>query len=356
MVKDRRKRERASKAKRRAKRLSIKYEPLGLIRASLKENTRKRYAAEWRSYEQWYERVGKGQKEKRFLEDREVIGLYVVDLYSRGESRSKAEKFLSAASILGRYNLSLGWKALRGWKKLEPSISREPVPEHVVWGMAVNLRKIGKWKEALMVLLCYDCYLRVGEVLNLRWEDVILKGDVELEGCEQEVKGALVLAECKTGKDQVVTIREDLIMEILQSWREGKDPRERVFPNTSYDSLRGDFMRIQKEMGMEGVFTLHGLRHGGAVRDFLRGRGELYIQLRGRWKCKKTMRGYLQVGRSQLLRRKIPVKLREELKRIEKHKRTYLRVNAWKAIGREDQTMDRCRQNSLSLLKVWLRA
>ena len=87
--------------------------------------------------------------------------------------------------------------SLQGWMKLQPAKSYPPLTWDLVAVIAVQMVRAGYLRCAIGVLLAFDCFLRVGELVNLRVGDVSDSGDVRTGS---EYRGiALRLRKTKTG-------------------------------------------------------------------------------------------------------------------------------------------------------------
>jgi len=61
---------------------------------------------------------------------------------------------------------------LAGWRKIDPPLSRLPLPYEVVALLASHALDHNMIQEGLMMLVCFECYLRPGEVCKLRVMDL----------------------------------------------------------------------------------------------------------------------------------------------------------------------------------------
>jgi integrase len=70
--------------------------------------------------------------------------------------------------------------ALAGWKKKRPGKSYPPIPVAVAQAVAGRLCFMGDFRAGVALLLAFECYLRCGELLALRPEDVAFPDDVRI--------------------------------------------------------------------------------------------------------------------------------------------------------------------------------
>jgi integrase len=165
--------------------------------------------------------------------------------------------------------------------------------------MATYMAVKGQHDAALAMVLGFDGYLRISELLNLKVQDVAIPNDARLGSA---YRGTLLrLAKTKTGVNQSVTILNKHVTRILTHHIRGKAPADRVLSLTDSQLYRC-FHGACSALGLDGQgFTPHSLRHGGATRHFLKGWPLEDIIYRGRWASAKSVRTYIQSGRALLL-------------------------------------------------------
>ena len=69
--------------------------------------------------------------------------------------------------------------ALRGWHKLHPVLSYPPLTWELTVLIALKM-SVQSWPLAVGTLLAFDCFLRVGELVGLKREDVADSSDARL--------------------------------------------------------------------------------------------------------------------------------------------------------------------------------
>jgi integrase len=154
------------------------------------------------------------------------------------------------------------------------------------------------------MLVGFDCYLRIGELLSLKVEDVAVSDDPRLGSAYRGV--LLRLAQTKTGRNQAVTLEDTAVARMLTSHVRGRTQSDSVF-TVSRDSFYKLFHGACAAFGLHGLnYSPHSLRHGGATRHFLLKRPISDIQFRGRWSNSKSVRTYIQSGRALLLLTRVP--------------------------------------------------
>jgi integrase len=140
------------------------------------------------------------------------------------------------------------------------------------------------------LLLAFDCYLRVGEWLALRREDVLVPGP------GGPAHALVVIRNAKTGngQPQVVVINRPVVVLLLRLVLRRTRAGERLFPYVA-PFVRHALGDSSVQLGLPR-FRPHGLRHGGASQDFDDGVDMSRIIVRGRWAVERSARRYIHVG------------------------------------------------------------
>ena len=240
---------------------------------------------------------------------------YIEELYDSGRPMSWGTLALCAVlfyrpDMKGR--LGLAARALKGWRRLSPALSKPPMSRDVARVVAMKLARGGRASMGVAVLVAHHCYLRVSEYCGLWRSDVAMAGE---PGTGLDAIMALRLRSTKTGKNQHVTVSDPLVAAVLTALIQREDAR-RSFRSHGRDyelfdfttrEFRIAFLRtlVTLDMGHLG-FNTHSLRHGGATHDYLAGRSIESVLLRGRWASTKSARIYIQEGRARLIATKIP--------------------------------------------------
>lgn len=201
----------------------------------------------------------------------------------------KFNPFLSGIAFPGAY------ACLKAIGKVHVVVSALPMSMALLRAVCVlggaGGRKPLYW---LASLVAFDGLLRSKELLGLRKQDVRFPRGGGLP--------TLVLFNTKTGgrKAQFVTLRRVWVAELLRTRLAGLGPGDLVFPISS-SSWRLWFAAARRVAGLEGFFTLHSFRHGGATELFLLGLSPEEILLVGRWASLSILNTYLQQCRLAIL-------------------------------------------------------
>jgi hypothetical protein len=182
---------------------------------------------------------------------------------------------------------------LDGWAKMRPPVPRPHIPAKMLRLFVARCLATGRLGLSVILLLGFECYLRFSELMFLRRRDIALPGDPRVD--LPPGHAGVFLRWTKAGRPQFVTVEDPLVVLALQAWCVGADWADRMFPYSAY-GIRKDFADLQRELGLFDVpFVFHGLRSGGATRDWrLKRRTFPAVQIRGRWADTKTARDYLR--------------------------------------------------------------
>jgi len=209
--------------------------------------------------------------------------------------------------------LPLASMALRGWNKLTPPKAYPPLTWELTCAIAVRMASNGNMRAGIGCLLAFDCFLRVGELVGLRKEDVADAKDARIGAQSKDM--IIRLAVTKTGKDQWVVVEDPTVKRLLRILVANTKHRAYIFPFSS-NSFRHHFKLATSSLGLSNSYVPHSLRHGGATRAHLQNRTMEDILIRGRWASSKSARRYIQSGRAVLMTMNVPERLRDLSNRI----------------------------------------
>jgi hypothetical protein len=262
----------------------------------------KRYLAALTPYLAWCEELRADPSEAADFD--ELLSRYIQILYDNKCSLGEALTLRSSVVFFDpglKGLLPLADRALEGWRRLEPAESWPPATYGLAFGAACELWLCGDVAHATAILLAFECYLRNDEVCKMSVRDVALPGDARVGRASTFAAVAIQFA--KTGRRQWVTVRDPLVLSLLQGFAEGAQPSDKLLPGVSPDSFRQAFRRGLDLLGFPNApYVVHSLRHGGATHDYTVGGLSLESVLeRGRWRSTATARRYLQSARVLLL-------------------------------------------------------
>lgn len=233
---------------------------------------------------------------------------YIHHLFSNGVGKVTARAVyygmrLKYPELCG--SMPMSQHALRGYNRLKPSKSYPPMPYSVLMVISLWMCFRGYVIHSLGLLLSFDCYLRLGELLNLQYRDIY---DMKYPrfGEEPSDRMYLRLRHTKTGDDQGVEVESSDVKHLLRvAMTRPHYGTDSIFQFSS-SMIRKLIRRACVANGIDVPFVPHSLRHGGATRDYMNGRPIEDIMMRGRWSSSNMTRRYIQTGRQRLIAQHIP--------------------------------------------------
>ena len=274
--------------------------------AHARSTTRKYQKAVW-DFIAWASRQG---EDPRSLEDFDrVVHDYLVDLYleREGAGRSYGEALVSGLHLYLpalKGHLHFTSLALRGWRRLVPSMPHPPMTWDLAVCVAVHLTSRNRFPMGVGVLLAFNSYLRIGELCGLTRRDVADSGDARLG--PGFVGMALRLGKTKTGTNQWAEVRSAEVQQLLRLMvARTPRPDDRVF-RFAASAFRKYFKQACMDLGLSPKYVPHSLRHGGATHDCIAGLPLEDILRLGRWASTKSARHYIQSGRALCLQMEVP--------------------------------------------------
>ena len=166
--------------------------------------------------------------------------------------------------------------------------------------LAVQMSSVGWFDEALALLIAYDGYLRINELIQCRIRDYYCWA------LSDPPQHQLRLKHTKTGPNKLVTLTKTELGAALVSFIRTRysieSSRTRIFSFTA-QHYRKCFRIGCELLGWESVgFVPHSVRYGHASDDFNAGVPIETIQVRGRWASIESTRRYIQSARVHLIR------------------------------------------------------
>lgn len=231
----------------------------------------------------------------------DILTDYFHHLYDTNQGKGAAHNTLYGILMYLphlKHHLHLASKSLVGWNKLYPPKSYPPLTWELCCLVAVRLAMDGHLLHAVATLLGFDCFLRIGELVGLRRDDVADVKDARMGGVSADM--TLRLRSTKTGPNQWVVVENAAVKTLLRRTVAITKPGNFIFP-FSASTFRNHFKAACASLGLSSSYVPHSLRHGGATRHHLLGRHMEDILLRGRWASSKSARRYIQAGRAMLM-------------------------------------------------------
>ena len=185
-------------------------------------------------------------------------------------------------------------RARKGWSELEPTHHHSPLPYDWMRLLSLWFACHGHRREAMGLLVGFDGYLRVSELLGLTAADVQLPEDVRGAAVTTTRLALGRTKTCAAGDEQVAVLRDTLAQAAIEWLAENPLANGRLFDCTParFNELIAAGCAAHR---LPGVFTAHCLRHGKATFDSILGVPRSDIKERGRWACEESLRTYIHV-------------------------------------------------------------
>ena len=213
-----------------------------------------------------------------------------------------------------KHAFPLATRALRGWHRLRPATTRQPLPLVALGAMVGRCLMLKEIAIALALLVCFSGYLRPRELTSLQ---VIQLVAPQRHGGPSFKNWCLVLhpqflaQKSKTGCfDETIEMDSDFLKfanPFFHTLTLDRAPRQNLWPFT-HERLVHLFKQTVQDCQLQSIApVLYSLRHGGASHDALGKKQEfLAIKERGRWSSDKSLARYKKQGRAQLEVAKLP--------------------------------------------------
>lgn len=261
---------------------------------------------------------------------------YSNQLYHDGEHVSMVNRIMSAV-VWAQPSLGTPLKRVfpmctagaQGWSRAEPGGTRPPLP-YVVVLQLVRMAAVRAPLQALLMLLLFETYLRVGAALSMVKENFVPRTTV---GGALVAPAAIVLHtgeqdSSKTGeRDICVPLdldRHQQVALLLEKVANARRPGQRLW-DFDYDQFRKTFHMCMREAGIvNSELVIHCLRHGGATHDRMVGARTLEeVRRRGCWASHSSVKRYEKTALVGKVLQRLPPTLLEVLQRqsltFEKH-------------------------------------
>lgn len=277
-----------------------------LVEAAYAPSTIRRYRDAVSQFLDWCSPTDDPSSPQQFDE---LLTDYFHHLYETQQGRGKAHATLYGILVHLPHlkdHLHLSSKSLRGWSKRHPPVSYPPLTWELACLISLRLALSGFMHHAIAVLLGFDCFLRVGEIVGLHHEDVADAKDARIG--VKSIDMTIRLRATKTGPNQWVIVENPSVKTLLRKLVANTPSGKLIFP-FSTQNFRLRFKTACAQLGLSPRYVPHSLRHGGATRWHLLGHPVEDILIRGRWASTKSARRYIQSGRAMLMTMAVPQSL-----------------------------------------------
>ncbi len=266
---------------------------------SISSSTRRAYASALKSFLQWAESLTSPFPSSYEALDR-LLAQFIQHQYQLSPRRGSRQLCVNLrAGILfiipwAKHSLLLSSRFLHGWDRLQLPTRRLPIPHEVLVVLLDFFLHSDQLDIALFLALSFYGMLRISECLAIDRRDVSASSGMV----------CLRLPVTKTGRDQSVTITQPIVCQLFSKY----DPhRSRLFEHLSARKVRTSLSHALTSLNLDpSLFSPHSLRHGGATLLFQQGVPVSDIAMQGRWASQKTLKRYVQSGKSNLISLHLP--------------------------------------------------
>ena len=250
--------------------------------------------------------------------DESLVRFFTKEYFSGGHP-SRGERTMAGLMMLepsfstsGHQKLPRAWRALRGWRRLTPTVTRKPMPWPFWCGVATLLAKKHHLGMGVFVLLSVSGYFRPSELLSVRRCDIFAPSPGVLE------HWSILLFPEHLGKPsktmqfgdsvEMDDPRVSFLSPVLATMSSEKD--ERSAWSFAYPDYLQAFKRVVGEMGYPNGVPYQA-RHSGPSTDLADGTRSLAeAQRRGRWAQARSMARYERRARLAAEWMKLPARTR----------------------------------------------
>ena len=249
--------------------------------------TEKRYNVALQQFFKWFKQFNTNLPDTFALDS--MLCEYIHEMWNDGESLEMITNTISGLQHnIGalRGNLKGAWHLVTAWRKRELPNQAWPMPTKLMLVMAGIASSLGYYGMGVGLILAFHCFLRTGEVLELRVCDIVLNQN----------EGVVVLPVTKKGFHDFVTITDPWVASVIfnhVAQMAQNDKIVQVSKRTAYKV----FPAIIKSMDLgPTTFQWYSLRRGGATNYFCQTGSMEQTMLRGRWDHPRTAKKYLAEG------------------------------------------------------------
>ena len=234
----------------------------------------------------------------------DLVAEYVEHLWEEGSPKSEANYSLASIQFFRpetKHRLPWSWKLVKVWNTLEFPQRATPLTPELLMSVAGQAFRWRQFEFGWLVVVGFTLFLRTGEMLSLRKQDVVLRGS----------SGVVFLAPSKGAKRtflplERVEILEDQTRLAFRHLCANKAPGDPLWSQsrTEFMSLWHSIFESLKLQGCN--FFPYSLRRGGASSAYRQGASLDQLVTRGRWSHVATARLYLDLGLQSLTSLTLP--------------------------------------------------
>ena len=234
----------------------------------------------------------------------DMVSEFVEHLWEEGEPKSAANYALAAIQFFkpqAKHNLPWSWKLVKVWNTVEMPQRATPLTPDLVLSLAGQALRWRQAEFAWLLIVGFTLFLRTGELLTLKAQDVVLSGHA----------GVVYLAPSKGAKRQFLPLERVEICERITTIAfrhllKGKLPGDPLWSQS-----RPQFMTLWHDIVAslqldDCHFYPYSLRRGGASSAYRAGSTLDQLVTKGRWSHVNTARLYLDLGLQALVSLTLP--------------------------------------------------
>jgi integrase len=232
---------------------------------------------------------------------------YFEQLFVLGKTASEARYALQgwawahpSMPTSARTNFPLAKACLKGWKNMEPGVSRDPCPWEVALLLMQWLVENSETLMAFAVAISFDTYIRPGVLVGLRRENLLRPAKLvsgAYSGWGIVLSPASSNSVTKVGEQddslRVGTLHRMWIVDLIKQLWSRTAPGACLFDFT-LAKFETTFKRATVALNLQSLQLVpHSLRHGGPSTDIYLGlRSLAEVQRRGFWQSPASVRRY----------------------------------------------------------------
>lgn len=230
-----------------------------------------------------------------------LLAEYIEFMWEEGEPKSYANYAVASVQFhipASRRQLHFSWKLVATWNKLEMPARVTPLSPSMAMSIAGLFYEWGYPSAGHMVMVGFSCFLRTGEMFQIRRQDVVLPASTQ-QG------GIIFLKDTKGGQRkqlqwEKVTVYEKVALDCLRALCKTKQGGELLLDLSIY-RFRAVWKEIVKALKIDHLKVQpYSIRRGGATSAFRQGMSFEELVSRGRWTHIATARIYLDESLQEL--------------------------------------------------------
>ena len=226
-----------------------------------------------------------------------------LDAIEDVDGRHSRQQFLDLLASLQRrhsYKFRMSAKVLTEWSKDTPPRQAAAFPEIVGWAI-VSFMALGmnQPEAAVTSALCFTPLLRIGEAINLMYNDVSIP-----RSAGDAFQIVFILNFTQRCFDQRVVLTNPAMLRFILAYIKRHARPGRAFAPMSYPRYSRILTRACQCLGLPAALDIrsHSWRRSGATALVERGYSVVDVQNFGRWASDRSCREYLRLGQSALTR------------------------------------------------------